>query len=57
VYVHEVQLKISRKERLWPEPLRAMGAQVWSRPITREHRLTHRVLDKKVDVLHARPHD
>ena len=39
-----------------PEPLRAMGADVWSRRITREHRLIYRVLDERIDFLQARYH-
>lgn len=39
-----------------PEPLRAMGADVWSRRITQEHRLVYRVTDAHVDFLQARYH-
>jgi toxin YoeB len=39
-----------------PEPLRAMGADVWSRRITQEHRLVYRVLDERIDFLQARYH-
>jgi len=39
-----------------PEPLRAMGADVWSRRITQEHRLVYRVMDERIDFLQARYH-
>ena len=39
-----------------PEALRAMGADVWSRRITQEHRLVYRVLDERIDFLQARYH-
>ncbi len=39
-----------------PEPLRAMGTDVWSRRITQEHRLVYRVTDERVDFLQARYH-
>ncbi len=39
-----------------PEPLRAMGADVWSRRITQEHRLVYRVAGERVDFLQARYH-
>ena len=39
-----------------PEPLRAMGADVWSRRITQEHRLVYRVIGERIDVLQARYH-
>ena len=39
-----------------PEPLRAMGPDVWSRRITQEHRLLYRVLDERIDFLQARYH-
>ncbi len=39
-----------------PEPLRAMGADVWSRRVTQEHRLVYRVLDERIDFLQARYH-
>jgi toxin YoeB len=39
-----------------PELLRAMGADVWSRRITQEHRLVHRVTGDRIDFLQARYH-
>jgi toxin YoeB len=39
-----------------PEPLRAMGSDVWSRRISQEHRLVYRVLTDRVDFLQARYH-
>jgi toxin YoeB len=39
-----------------PEPLRAMGADVWSRRITQEHRLVYRVLAERIDFLQSRYH-
>jgi toxin YoeB len=39
-----------------PEPLRAMGADVWSRRITQEHRLVYRVTSERIDFLQARYH-
>ena len=39
-----------------PEPLRAMGADVWSRRITQEHRLVYRVTGDRIDFLQARYH-
>jgi toxin YoeB len=39
-----------------PEPLRAMGADVWSRRVTQEHRLVYRVIDERIDFLQARYH-
>jgi toxin YoeB len=39
-----------------PEPLRAMGADVWSRRVTQEHRLVYRVMDERIDFLQARYH-
>ena len=39
-----------------PEPLRAMGADVWARRITQEHRLVYRVISERVDFLQARYH-
>jgi toxin YoeB len=39
-----------------PEPLRAMGADVWSRRITQEHRLVYRVLEDRIDFLQGRYH-
>jgi toxin YoeB len=37
-----------------PEPLRAMGADVWSRRITQEHRLVYRVTSDRIGFLQAR---
>jgi toxin YoeB len=37
-----------------PEPLRAMGADVWSRRLTQEHRLVYRVAHERIDFLQAR---
>lgn len=39
-----------------PEPLKHLGADVWSRRITREDRLVYRVTDTHIDVLQARYH-
>jgi toxin YoeB len=39
-----------------PEPLRYLGADVWSRRITQEHRLVYLVSDDRIDVLQARYH-
>jgi toxin YoeB len=39
-----------------PEPLQALGANVWSRRITQEHRLVYRVLEERLDFLQARYH-
>lgn len=39
-----------------PEPLRHLGADVWSRRITREDRLVYRVMMDRVDILQARYH-
>ena len=39
-----------------PEPLRAMGADVWSRRLTQEHRLVYRVTAERIDFLQARYH-
>jgi toxin YoeB len=39
-----------------PEPLKALGADVWSRRISQEHRLVYRVLDDRIDFLQARYH-
>ena len=39
-----------------PEPLRAMGADVWSRRLTQEHRLVYRVSAERIDFLQARYH-
>ena len=39
-----------------PEPLKYLGAGVWSRRITQEHRRVYRVSDERVDFLQARYH-
>lgn len=39
-----------------PEPLKYLGAGVWSRRITQEHRLVYLVSDDRVDFLQARYH-
>jgi toxin YoeB len=39
-----------------PEPLRAMGSDVWSRRLTQEHRLVYRVTNDSVDFLQGRYH-
>jgi len=39
-----------------PEPLRAIGADVWSRRLTQEHRLVYRVTAERIDFLQARYH-
>ena len=39
-----------------PEPLRTLGAGVWSRRITQEHRLVYVVTGERVDFLQARYH-
>lgn len=39
-----------------PEPLKYMGAGVWSRRLTQEHRLVYLVSDDRVDFLQARYH-
>ena len=39
-----------------PQPLRAMGADVWSRRLTQEHRVVYRVSAERVDFLQARYH-
>ena len=39
-----------------PERLRYLGANVWSRRITQEHRLVYLVRDDRVDFLQARYH-
>jgi toxin YoeB len=40
-----------------PEPLKFLGSGVWSRRITREHRLVYVVGHEKVDFIQARYHD
>lgn len=39
-----------------PAPLKYLGAEIWSRRVTGEHRLVHLVTDERVDVLQARYH-
>lgn len=39
-----------------PEPLKYLGADVWSRRITQEHRLVYVVSGDRVDFLQARYH-
>ena len=39
-----------------PEPLKYMGANIWSRRITLEHRLLYRVVEDKIYFLQARYH-
>ena len=39
-----------------PEPLRHLGAGVWSRSITQEHRLAYKVKDDKILFAQARYH-
>jgi len=39
-----------------PEPLKGLGAGVWSRRITREHRLVYLVKEESVHFLQARYH-
>jgi toxin YoeB len=39
-----------------PEPLKYLGAGVWSRRITQEHRLVYVVQANRVDFLQARYH-
>ena len=39
-----------------PEPLRQLGAGVWSRRITQEHRLVYVVKDTAVEFLQGRYH-
>lgn len=39
-----------------PEPLRHLGADMWSRRITQEDRLIYRVTDTHIDVIQARYH-
>ncbi|GAB4459495.1 MAG: Txe/YoeB family addiction module toxin [Anaerolineae bacterium] len=39
-----------------PEPLKYLGAGVWSRRITQEHRLVYVVGDGRVDFVQARYH-
>ena len=39
-----------------PEPLKYLGAGVWSRRITQEHRLVYRISQDRIDFLQARYH-
>lgn len=39
-----------------PEPLKYVGAGVWSRRLTQEHRLVYRVTDDRIDFLQGRYH-
>ena len=39
-----------------PEPLRHLGAGVWSRRLTHEHRVIYLVSESRVDFLQARYH-
>jgi toxin YoeB len=39
-----------------PEPLKYLGADVWSRRLTQEHRLVYLVSADRVDFLQARYH-
>lgn len=39
-----------------PEPLKYLGAGVWSRRITQEHRLVYLVRQEQIDFLQARYH-
>lgn len=39
-----------------PEPLKYLGADVWSRRITQEHRLVYVVGDDRIDFIQARYH-
>jgi toxin YoeB len=39
-----------------PEPLRHLGANVWSRRLTQEHRVVCRVTADRIDFLQARYH-
>ena len=39
-----------------PEPLKYLGSGVWSRRVTREHRLVYVVQGERVDSLQARYH-
>ena len=39
-----------------PEPLKYLGEGVWSRRLTREHRLVYLVRDERVDFLQGRYH-
>ncbi|MFN2454109.1 MAG: Txe/YoeB family addiction module toxin [Pyrinomonadaceae bacterium] len=39
-----------------PEPLKFLGADIWSRRITQEHRLVYMVKDTRIDFLMSRYH-
>jgi toxin YoeB len=39
-----------------PEPLKYLGAGVWSRRVTQEHRLVYVVSDARIDFVQARYH-
>jgi toxin YoeB len=39
-----------------PEPLRHLGAGLWSRRITQEHRLVYLVRNERIDFLQCRYH-
>jgi len=39
-----------------PEPLKYLGEGVWSRRLTREHRIVYLVRDERVDFLQGRYH-
>lgn len=39
-----------------PEPLRHIGANIWSRRITQEHRLVYLFRDERIDFLMCRYH-
>ncbi|MBP9664930.1 MAG: Txe/YoeB family addiction module toxin [Pyrinomonadaceae bacterium] len=39
-----------------PEPMRHLGSNIWSRRITKEHRMLYRVTDERVNFLQARFH-
>lgn len=39
-----------------PEPLKNVGAGVWSRRITKEHRMTYVVTEDRIEFLQARFH-
>jgi len=39
-----------------PEPLKYLGAGVWSRRLTKTHRIVYRVSDTRINFLQARHH-
>jgi len=39
-----------------PEPLKYLGAGVWSRRLTQEHRVVYLVSDERIDFLQCRYH-